>query len=242
MITTKSISAFRVVYVVLLSQVVSRARLTALGTLAALLMFIGWAAGRSDHLSLQDAVRLIGSLGLAVLLPVGALIFATAALADLREDKTLVYLWLRPMPNWLVPTAAVAASATALLPIVVVAAAVTALLLGEGGSLVTASILAMIAGTFVYSAVFMVFGLYVKRTLLWGLVYILIWEGFIAGGGQGAARFAIRAYTRSIMAEITDVEISLANFSLTTSVIVCFGVAAAALVLAFRRYRSMDVD
>jgi len=229
------------IYRVLLRQVVTRARIAGIGSLAALWVFIGWAAGRAD-VSLRDAVNIVGNLGLAILVPVGALVFATAALADLREDQTLVYLWHRPMPSWVVPTAAFAAAATALIPITMTAAIVAALLLDVGNSLPAAAALAAGLGTVAYAAVFVTFGLFVKRTLLWGLVYILIWEGFIAGAGQGVARFAIRAYTRSIVARITDVEVSLADFSLFTSVLVGFAVVVGAIVLGARRYRVMDID
>ncbi len=236
-----SVTPFGLVYSVLLRQIVTRARLAGLGALALLLVVIGWAAGRSD-VSLRQAVDLMGNLGLAVMLPVGALIFATASLADLREDRTLVFLWLRPMPAWVVPVAAVAASVTAVLPVTLAAAVLSGLVLGVDGSLVAGGALAVVAGSFAYCAVFVAFGLYVKRTLLWGLVYVLIWEGFIAGGGQGAARFAIRAYTRSIVADLTDVSIPLASFSAVTSVIVALGITIGATALAARRFASMDVD
>lgn len=232
---------FGTIYRLVLRQIVTRARMSGLGVLAGLLVFIGWAAGRADP-SLRDAVSLIGNMGLAVLLPIGALVLAGASLGDLREDRTMVYLWLRPMPVWLVPTAAVAASVTTLLPLTVAAGAVAAMLLGVDGSLVTGTVTAMIAGSFAYSAVFVAFGLLVKRTLLWGLVYILIWEGFVAGGGQGAARFAIRAYTRSIVADITDVDVDLAAFSVSTSLTVAVLVTIGATALAVVRYARMDVD
>jgi len=239
--TTTTVAPVLAIYRVLLRQIVTRARLAGMGILAALWAFIGWAAGRGN-VSVRDAVGLIGNLGLAILVPVGALIFATAALADLREDQTLVYLWHRPMPSWVVPVAAFAAAVTALAPITLTAALLTAVLLGVGNSLPGAAVLAVALGTVVYTAVFVTFGLYVKRTLLWGLVYILIWEGFIAGAGQVVARFAIRAYTRSIVARITDVEVSLADFSLATSILVGLFVVAAALFLGARRYRVMDID
>ena len=37
------------------------------------------------------------SYGLSLLIPVVALVFASAALGYLAEDGTLVYLWLRPL-------------------------------------------------------------------------------------------------------------------------------------------------
>ena len=110
---------FGLLYRVILRHTVTRPRLLGLGSLAALLILIGWAAGRSD-LETRRAVLLMGNLGLAVLLPIGALILASAALSDLRDDKTLVYLWLRPMDRLPVVVGAYLAALTISLPLTVV--------------------------------------------------------------------------------------------------------------------------
>jgi len=239
--TTAAAAPVGLVYRVLVRQVVTKARVAGLGALAVFLILLGWAGGRSDP-TMSDAVGLIGNLGLAVILPIGSLIFASGTLADLREDRTLVYLWLRPMQPWVVPVAALGAALTPVLPITVVAGALAAAATGVDSSLITGAVIAMSMGAVAYCAVFVAFGLLVKRTLLWGLMYILIWEGFIAGGGQGAAKLAIRAYTRSIVARATDVDISLADFSMATSAIVLVCVAIGSMIVARLRYARMDVD
>ena len=62
---------------------------------------------------------------------------------------------------------------------------------------------------------------------MWGLLYILIWEGFVAQANASAARLAIRSYTRSLLAETADVYLRLADIA----------VAAAWLVPLVRRHR-----
>ena len=42
-----------------------------------------------------------------------------------------------------------------------------------------------------------------KRALLWGLAYILVWEGFVARSGRMASRFAIRANARSFLTRVS---------------------------------------
>ena len=56
-----------------------------------------------------------------------------------------------------------------------------------------------------YTGVFVALGLRVQRALVWGLLYIFIWEGFVAHGQPPPPRSPIRAYGRSILADITDV-------------------------------------
>ena len=65
------------------------------------------------------AWTLVDAYGLSLLIPVVALVFASAALGDLAEDGTLVYLWLRPLPRWQLALAAFAASVTVAVPVAV---------------------------------------------------------------------------------------------------------------------------
>ena len=91
-------------------------------------------------------------------------------------------------------------------------------------------------------AIFTLFGVWLHRYIVWGLAYILIWEGFIALGGAGVARFAIRKYTRSIIVDRTGVDLDLADFSTATGVVVPLVVAVVAIVVASWRLTHQDID
>ena len=93
-------AATALVYRVIRRQLFSRGRLIALGLLALLVPIAAAAQGASDTATTSGAVRLIATLGFAVVVPIISLVFGTAAIGDLREDKTLVYLWLRPLDRW----------------------------------------------------------------------------------------------------------------------------------------------
>ena len=54
-----------------------------------------------------------------------------------------------------------------------------------------------------YIGLFVALGLRVKRALIWGLLYIFIWEGFVATANTTAARLAVRSYGRSTLSAIT---------------------------------------
>jgi ABC-2 type transport system permease protein len=202
----------------------------------------GFAIGASDNASTEDAVRLIAGLGFAVVIPVVALVFGTAAIGDLRDDKTLVYLWLRPLDRWPVVVGAALAALTIVAPLTLIPVVAAAALTGVGNGIVGATLLAGIVGIVAYVAVFTFFGVALRRSTVWGLAYILIWEGFIAQGGAGVARFALRKYTRSILVERTGVELDLADFSLVIGIVVPLVVAVIAVVLASLRLSRLDVD
>jgi ABC-2 type transport system permease protein len=235
------ITALALAYRVVLRQLTSRGRIIALTSLALVSTVAGFALGRADA-DLEAGVRLISGLGFAVVIPVVSLVFGGAAIGDLREDKTLVYLWLRPMDRWPLVVGAFLAAITLTGPITLIPVVTAAILTGAGADLITATVLAGIVAVVAYCAVFTLLGVALRRFIVWGLAYVLIWEGFIALGGAGVARFAIRKYTRSIIVDRTGVDLDLADFSQTTGVIVPLLAAAAALALASWRLARQDID
>jgi ABC-2 type transport system permease protein len=237
--TTRSRAAFVAVHRLVTSQLLTRARVGAVCGLSLLLVGVGVIVSNSSGV---EPVRDGANLGLAIVVPVVALLFASAALGDLRDDKTLVYLWLSSLPRWVVPVAATAASATVVLPAVVVPSVVTAAVLSTSGGLVSGTLAATLLGGLAYNAVFVAMGLLTRRTLVWGIAYILIWEGFVAGAGAGAARFALRAHTRSILADSTGTSLRLGDISPTVSITVLVATTLVATLAAVRRYATMTVD
>ena len=228
-------------YGVLLRQLTSRSRIIGLSLLAMVAPISGFALGSADA-SLDDSVRLIAGVGLGLVVPVVSLVFAGAAIGDLRDDQTLVYLWLRPMDRWPIVVGAALAAATLVAPITIVPVVVAAALTGADSGIVAGTLLACAVGLVAYVGVFTLFGVWLKRFIVWGLAYILIWEGFIAQAGAGVARVALRKYTRSILVDRTGADLDLADFSLAVAIVVPVVVAVAALVVASWRLSTQDVD
>jgi ABC-2 type transport system permease protein len=241
--TVPPITALGLTYGIVVRQLVTRGRIVALLMVGVVVTVIAGAVGAADDLEdpLEAGVRVIADLGFIALVPIVALVFASAALGDLREDGTLVYLWLRPMDRWPVVVGAWSAAITVSLPLTIAPLVVSALLVDGGGDLVVATVLATVVGVVAYSALFLLAGLLVKNSIVWGLAYILIWEGFIAAFGTFAARLAVRGYTRSIITAMTDVDLELGDLSLAAGVFVPVTAAVVLLVLASIRLRSMEV-
>lgn len=228
-------------YRIVLRQLTNRGRIIGLTLLALVAPISGFALGRSNT-SLDNAVNLVAAVGLGLVLPVVALVFGGAAIGELREDKTLVYLWLRPMDRWPIVLGAAGAAATLAAPITMVPIVLTAILTGAGNGIVFGAFLATVIGLVAYIALFTLLGVWLERFIVWGLAYILIWEGFIAQAGPGVARLAVRKYTRSILVDRTGADLAIADFSLGVGVIVPIVVAVVALALAARRLGSQDID
>ena len=236
-------AAIRLTYRVVLRQLVTRGRVAALLLVGAVVTVVAIAVGLAETSSdpVETGVRLISDLGFTTLVPIVALVFASAALGDMREDTTLVYIWLRPMDRWPVVVGGWLASVTVSLPLTLVPLTISSIAVDGGTDLVGATVLAAVVGVIAYSALFVLAGLMLKNAIVWGLGYILIWEGIVAAFGSFAAKLAIRGYTRSILTAVTDVDLDLGDLSLAAGVAIPLLAAAVALALAGMRLRSMDV-
>ena len=224
----------------MIRSVATRGRLIAMGLLGLIGVIIAFAVDRSEPGGDFVPAELLSDYGLTLFVPVVVLVVATATLGTLVEDSTLVYLWLRPIGRWRIVSAALIAAGAVLLPLILIPMVAMAAFVGDSGD-VAGITLASIVGLVGYGSVFTLLGLLTQRALAWGLLYILIWEGFIAGLSRGAGWFAIRTYTRSALAQVGDVSLISNPVATATAVIVAAGIAAAAFALTTGRLRTMDV-
>ncbi|WP_419922493.1 hypothetical protein [Candidatus Poriferisodalis sp.] len=240
-------------YRVLIRQIVSAGRLAALGALGAIMIVVGWVAGispitrgLSDDALLRDGAGYADAFGLIVIVPIVSLVFAAASLGDARDDGTLVYLWLRPMGRAPVAIAAAAVSMTVALPLCVAPTVLGGWLasgrVAGSGNLAVGILAAAALGTAAYSCLFVLVGLLFRKAVLWGIAYVLLWEGLAVGLGDFAARLSLRGYARSVLAHLADVDLDFEPNRLATSVIVLACVSIASLGLAALRLRHLNVD
>ncbi len=231
----------------LVRQLLTKGRVAALFSVGVVISLVVALVSRtvgddeSAQVALELGVELMSNLGFTIVVPIVALVFAAAAFGDLKEDGTLVYLWLRPMDRWPMVVGAWLGSVTVSLPLTLVPLTAAAFIADVGSELVLATVLACVVGNLAYSAVFMLLGLLTKNSVVWGIGYILIWEGLVAGISGVGEKLAIRGYTRSIIAEQTGVDLYLGDLSMGVAVVVPALVVIAAIVLSTLRLRSLDV-
>lgn len=225
----------------MIGSVATRGRLIAMGLLGLVGVVIAIAVSTADDLEDSIAAELLSSFGLTLFVPIVVLVVASATLGSLVEDDTLVYLWLRPIGRWQVVAAAFLGSLIVLLPLVLIPLLAMALILGDGGDLAGITV-ASLVGVVGYGSVFTLLGLLTQRALAWGLIYILVWEGFVAGLSRTAGWLAIRTYTRSALAQISDV-INVVDdpVATATTIIVAIAIAGVSFALTTGRLRTMTV-
>ena len=234
---------FLALYRLIMRNQVTVGRVIAVAALGVLGVLLGVGVRASDPVDVVDAgATLIDQYGLQVLAPVVSLVFASSALGDLMDDRTLVYLWLRPTPRIQVAAAAALAAFTVCLPAVVVPLVVAAAATGAGPALTGGTAVAAAIGVAGYVGMFCALGIRFRRALVWGLAYILLWEGFVANASKTAGRLSLRGYTRSVLSEYTGVAFKQASLSLPVAIIVALVVGAVLVAYAGHRLNRTDVD
>ena len=147
-----------------------------------------------------DPERLAGNildgLVLRTVLPLIALVFGTAALGSELEDGTATFLFTKPVRRWKIVLAKWFGAAALTSALVVPAAVIAGLLIsgdqGGGLGLTFAAAVACLVAIVAYTAIFVALSSVTSRALVVGLVYVLIWEGVLAGLFEGTRIFSIR--------------------------------------------------
>ncbi len=229
-------------YRMLLRQQITAGRLALVAGFSALAIAVAVAIARiEDGSRIEDTVGVISGYGLALMVPIIALVLGSSTFGELVDDETLVYLWHRPVPRWKLALAGMLAASSVAIPLTAVPLAIAAFIASGDSTTTVATGLASACAALAYSALFVFVGLLLRRALIWGLVYLFIWELFIASVGGGSAQLSIRTYPTSILARLTDIDIRLADSSVTTGIVVSVAIAAVAAGLASLRLDRMDV-
>ena len=240
--TITPLQAIRLTHSVLLKQLITKGRLIGIAIVGVLPILLGWVIGAQSNDPLEAGVGFVSYMGLSILVPIVALIFASASLGDTREDGTLVYLWLRPISRLSVSTGAWAASVTIALPLTVIPMTISALLLDAGNRVVTATIITSILAVVAYSGLFVTLGLIVKNPVLWGLAYIFIWEAIVASFAKPAAALAVSGYSRAIITGRTNVEFDyLFDPAQSVSILMLIIITIAGIALSSARLNRLEV-
>lgn len=232
--------ALRALYDLELRLLLTRGRVAALAALGLVGVLVGLML-RAGDATTEDRLQFLNGYGLALVLPVTTLVFASAALGDLVDDQTMVYLWLRPVARWKLGLAAVLATLTVVVPLVVIPLLAAGVAADVDGDAMAGLLAATAVGAIGYTGAFTALGLRARRALVWGLIYIFIWEQFVARAGEGVRRFALSAYTRSVLGHISGVELRDADISRLYGLVVPLAVGVAGALYVARRLQTQDV-
>ena len=179
------------------------------------------------------AANILDGLVLRTVLPLIALVFGTAALGSEIEDGTATFLLTKPVPRWKIVVAKWSGAAALTAGLVVPAAVLAGLLIagdqGGGLGLTLGAAVACLVAIVAYTAVFVALSVLTSRALLVGLVYVLIWEGVLAGLFEGTRILSIRQYALAAW----DALDGSGRIDAALEVLPAMGLALLVIVLAF---------
>ena len=234
-----TLATLAALYRLLLRTQITLARLLGIGALGGLAVVIGLIA-RWDDDPTQAAADAITGYGLGILVPVAALWLGASAVGDLVEDRLLVYLWLKPVPRWQLPAAAVLATLTIVFPLAVLPLTVSAVVAGAG-DVAGATLLATTLAALAYAGLFVAAGVWFRRAVWWGLAFVLIWEN-VAAYTADTGRFSVIGWSSALLGLASGVDVELEAGSAGAALVVLPAVAIAGWLAATWRYGRVDID
>jgi len=179
-------------------------------------------------------------LGVAVVLPVMALIVGTGVLGAEIDDGTLVHILAKPLPRReiIVAKLTVAVAVTA----ATVGAAMFAAGLVAGSARLGAGLAAGTAvGALAYSALFLALSLVTRRPVLLGLLYVLIWEGLLSNMLTGTRVLSVQHYVIAIADRVGDTPLLTGAVSVPVAAGMAAVFTAGGVALAIDRLRSFTL-
>jgi ABC-2 type transport system permease protein len=137
---------------------------------------------------------------ITAVLPLTALMFGTSVIGDELEDGTAVYLMTKPLPRWEILLPKLVAAWLLTSAFLVVSTLVSGLIAIDSGGreVVYGAAIAMVLGSLVYTALFVMLSVLSTHALIIGLIYVFIWEGALAGLFEGVRYLSVRHYTLGV--------------------------------------------
>jgi ABC-2 type transport system permease protein len=190
-----------------------------------------------------DDREVLDLLIVRTVLPLTALVFGTAALGIELEDGTGIALLTKPIPRWQIVIAKILVAGALTTIFVALSAVVTGLLLGAPNAPGTAVgyVFGVAVGAFAYVTGFIAVSVITTRALVVGLVYTLLWEGWLAGLLPGTRSFSLREATLTIVDAIAPRTPVREGLDLVGSVVLVSVVLVGGLLLAANRLNRYEV-
>jgi ABC-2 type transport system permease protein len=182
----------------------------------------------------------IVGLGIAVVLPVLALVTGTGVLGSEIDDGTLPHILAKPLPRSEIVISKLVVAAVVTAITVAIPFAGVGLVAGSA-ELAIGLALAAAVGAVAYTALFGALSLVTSRPVLVGLAYVLVWEGLLGNLVAGTRLLSIQQYVVTVAAKVSATDLLRPTVSLPLALIMSSVFAVGATVLAIDRLRSFSV-
>jgi ABC-2 type transport system permease protein len=135
------------------------------------------------------------------LLPLAAVTFGTTAFGGEVDDGTLIYLLVKPIARWQIVISKYIVSTLSTFAVIVPAVVLPWFVVRNADlpfKAVTAFLIGAALASAIYSAFFLGLGLTTKRALVFGLIYVIGFEGVLSRSLGGLRVFSIREFANTV--------------------------------------------
>lgn len=216
-----------------------RRRFLLLFPLPLILIGMAWLASTLGTAEEIAGAVLVG-IGVAVVLPVIALIIGTGVLGSEIDDGTVVHILTKPLSRWKIVfsklVVAFAVTTIAVAPTMFVSG-----LIIDSARLGLAFAAASTVGALAYSAVFLALSVLTRKPVLLGLLYVMIWEGLLGNFVSGTKVLSVQQYVVSLAQRLADTNLITGSVSTGVAIAMSAVFTAAGFYFAANRLRSFSV-
>jgi ABC-2 type transport system permease protein len=185
---------------------------------------------------------ILGGFGLAVVLPLTALIIGTSVLGAEIDDGSVVHLLATPVPRSTVIMTKFAVGTGLTMAFAAVPELVAGLITTGGATRLAAGLfVGALVGSVIYNAVFVMISVLTTRAIAVGLLYLLVWESLLSNVVSGVQVLSVVQYSLGIANSIARDGNLNAHLGLATAVVMGALVTAVTLALAIRRLAAFSL-
>ena len=190
----------------------------------------------------EDSAALTSVLygvGLVLTVPLVSLVAGTGVLAPEIDDGSIVYLLAKPVPRPVIVVSKTVVAVGCVLVFGVLPVGLTGLLLNPSAPElgVGYGLGALLAGV-TYSALFVMLAAVTRHAVVFGLVYVLLWEGLLGSVLSGIRWFSVTQWGTAVAEDVSqDIGLNI-DLGVPDALVAAAVVTAAAVWFAGNRLRS----
>jgi ABC-2 type transport system permease protein len=190
---------------------------------------------------LSAADNTLDALGLAVIVPLIALLATSGLFAPEIDDGSISYLLAKPLSRHTIAISKLVVAVGCVIVFGVLPMLVSGLILilDQPDVAVAFAVGSLAAGT-AYCALFALLSVISKHAVVLGLIYLLVWEGLLGGLLDGVRWLSITRWARIIIEQLADVSLT-EDFSPVYAVAATLAVVVLGTWLTGRRLRAFNL-
>jgi ABC-2 type transport system permease protein len=178
-------------------------------------------------------------VGLVLVVPLVALVAGTGVLAAEIDDGSVVYLLAKPVPRPVIVVSKVVVAVGCVVVFAALPVALAGLFLNPSEARIGLgyALGALVAGV-TYAAVFVMLSTVTRHAVVFGLVYVLVWEGLLGSVLSGIRWLSVTQWGSAVAARVSDDFGLQARLGLTYALVAAAVVTVVAVWFAGQRLRS----